>query len=419
MNITINNQTASNNLNNELNATYVATEPNIINIDEGFYNLDVDYYRIKNKNNIQISGKGPNNTILINGGIIKNSNENTEYIEIKNLQIDARNKLNRNCINLNVNTKNINVNNVICRNTSNLFLFHWHGVDNMLVSDCSFIDGGTASGVDNAAGGQTITNENYTLFKNNYFYKSNKSKGGGLLTTGQTGNLMVSNNFFDNRYGVAYAGFSCESQEGNSKNLLLENNTFLNCNINFGTGNLSNRIQKAILNKNKFFESNENFKKILGGIISHRVDECVISNNYLESSKYGIFGSDCKKIKIENNEIYEINPENDTLIDKSCIYLENCGDTIIKNNKIFNFKNNSRWAIYIKAKQDAIIEITDDNLLFNFESTILTNKNQTKEAIKFVNPEPINGIQGKYKVKISQNIISKYNIILPEFVTLI
>jgi hypothetical protein len=414
--ITIQNNINGNDINTLINNNYSTSETNLVDIKRGAYDLDIDFVRAKLKSNINYIGQDRYLTTLINGGITKNDVQATENIQIKNLTINVNNKPNRNAINLNNFAKNVVIDNITCRNTANNFLLHFGKCDGLVVTNSEFVDAGTADGKDNCAGGQIIANENWTIWKDNYFLKTQKSKGGGLLTTGQTGNIKVERNYFDNPYGVAYAGFSCESQEGNSKHVVVESNLFINTGVNFGTNNLSHRIEKAELIDNRFFDSKEVEKIKRGGIISHRVNDLIIDNNYLEKSNYGIFVNNCNYVNIANNDIYETNSKESPLIDRAGIYCVNSDNIVINNNKIFNYKNKIRYGIYIRANQNAQVTITNDNQLFNFIG--MATCNQLKEAIKIVNPLPVDNIQGTYTLNISQEMIDKYSIIIPQFVTL-
>jgi len=91
-------------------------------------------------------------------------------------------------------------------------------VDNLLVEGCIFNDGGLTEAKDNAAGGQLTTTNRVSTFRNNLFIKIN-SLGGGMLTTGATGNLIISNNAFVDLSGNSYAAVSIENSYGACKNI--------------------------------------------------------------------------------------------------------------------------------------------------------------------------------------------------------
>lgn len=302
---------------NEFSGTDAATVINaavddnkIVFITSGSYVLTAPI-SIASVNNCTISGEGKGKTILQNYGIIKNSATATYNVVIKDLTIDIQDTADGNAINLELNSYNFRISNCELKNTNNLFLLDWGGVDNLLVENCLFYDGGLTGAIDNAAGSQLTSTPYVTTFKNNLFVKSS-SVGGGMLTCGASGNLLIDGNTFIDYSNNSYAAISLENYYGTIFNVTIINNKA----SGYGgqaifVGNDDNKNSgKAIIANN-----------ICEGIVLEGFKEGVISNNIIANSQYGIYLYNSSNVVVSNNIIHDTNFFGSAYYyDKGCVF---------------------------------------------------------------------------------------------------
>jgi hypothetical protein len=292
----------------------------IVYLTAGKYNMtsSVD---ISGISYVKIIGAGMNNTVLEYFGFVKNSNENTYKVEFSDFTIDGKN-VSGMLMNLANNCNDFRIKNMELRNSNSDFLMYWSNVDNLIVEDSVFYDGGLGVAKDNCAGSQNYTSDGKSIFKNNYFVKKN-SLGGGLLTTGGTGNLMIEGNTFMDLSGNSYAAISIETTFGLAKNIQVVDNYFYGDGIDVGDEKLP--TESAIISSNVITggDKSSNCIKVIG------VNKSIVSNNICHNTTTGIICSGNTTTQnvncnIENNIIFATNNQNSsTDFDKGAIYATN------------------------------------------------------------------------------------------------
>jgi hypothetical protein len=258
-------------------------------IKEGIYDCAGTLLSIANKSNIRIKGAGIGKTILKNTGIIKNSATPTYRIQLEDLTIDANNTVST-CLNLATNSFDFRIRNVELKNSKDSFLMYWDGVDNLIVENCIFYDGGLSAAADNCSGTQLTTTEGRTIFRNCTFIKE-RALGGGMLTTGSTGNLLIDGCTFIDRSGNSYAAVSIENSFGPCKDIQVIGCRAFGKAQGIQIGNSrANQIERAI---------------IMGCITTgtqliRKAREAIISDGIIFNSDYGFFLDSNTVAKLKN-----------------------------------------------------------------------------------------------------------------------
>lgn len=289
----------------------------VVFIRAGTYTLAAEV-SIKNRSNVTIQGEGVGVTVLMNYGIRKNDNTTTSNMGFRDFTIDINGQSHQAMAFTN-NSYFFHMKRVELKNADSNFLLQWGACDRLIVENCYFYDGGLTVGKDNCAGGQLTSTNNTSIFRNNWFVKE-FSAGGGLLTTGQTGNLLVEGNSFIDLSNNCYAAVSCEQQTGNSMNIQIMNNQAYRVGYQLGVSGNSNRIARGMIVGNTLVGVNGANTAV--GIETQRVDDLLIDNNTLSDTSYGIFSSANGYVKITNNKIKNTDTASSGFpSDKAGIYL--------------------------------------------------------------------------------------------------
>ena len=301
-------------------------EGGIIFIKAGEYTLNSPI-SIANVNNMTIRGEGMGKTILKNAGIVKNDATPTYYLSIEDMTIDINNVSARNCINLASYTYYARIRNVEMKNTNNRFLLHWGSAVNLIVENCIFIDGGLGEGADNAAGSSYVENNATTIFRNNLFIKTSASKGGGMLTTGSSGRIIIEGNTFIDENDVSYAAVSLENSFGYIEGAIVTNNYGIGHYMGISLGNSQdNELNEVIVKGNN-----------IAHLILFNVNHGTVQGNIIHDGKYGIHVKYSEKIIVDGNIIYNTNIFNsETNFDKGGIYAHEVKNITITSNIIFD-----------------------------------------------------------------------------------
>ena len=316
------------------NASYVINSAinnnHFVFITTGIYTL-TSPLSIAEISNLTIKGEGINNTILENCGIVKNDGTPASYITIEDLTIDIKNTVDQTAINLVGNLSNAVLRRVELKNTNNKFLLHWgteeQPVNNLLVENCIFYDGGLTVSADNAAGDQDKATQYTTTFRNNLFIKEN-AVGGAMLTCGGSGNLLIDGNTFVDYSNNSYGAISLENYFGIIYNVTIINNKA----AGFGkqgiaVGNYETRNGgKAIVTNN-----------ICEAIVVKGFEEAIVSNNIVTKGNYGIYFYNTSYVIVSNNVIRDTNIfNNPSYSDKGCIYAAYAQQLTITNNLMYD-----------------------------------------------------------------------------------
>lgn len=301
----------------------------------GTYNLGADI-SLKNISNVLIQGQGVGVTIFQNHGFRKNDTATTSNMDFRDFTVDVNSNSNQ-AMNFNNNSYFFHMQRVELKNATANFLLQWGAVDRLIVEDCYFYDGGLTTGQDNCAGGQLVTTNNTTIFRNNWFVKEH-SAGGGLLTTGQTGNLLVLGNSFVDLSNNSYMAVSCEQQTGDSLSVQIIGNKTYRVGFQFGVSSNSHRVARGVIMGN-IIEGVAG-ANTASGITTQRVDNLLVADNSIENVSYGIFSSANGYAKISNNKIKNTDTASSGFpSDKAGIYLT--GNTYVdaQHNTIWDDQN--------------------------------------------------------------------------------
>ena len=276
-------------------------------IGRGTYDLGGKQLSIAGKSNISIRGEGMGATVIYRGAIVKNDRAPTYNVEIADLTIDGGAAVPK-CVNLAAYSYNFRLKRVELKNSGDSFLLFWEGVDNLIVEDSIFYDGGLTQAADNAAGTQLYETEGRTVFRNCLFVKQ-RSKGGGLLTTGGTGNLLIDGCTFIDLSGNAYAAISIENSFGPVKDVTIVNCRAYGKSAGIRVGNsTANPVEKAVI-------ANCIATGLVGAI---NAKEVVIANCVVFNTGYGFYVSDSKRVAIancvaKNTNYYNESPDYDKI----------------------------------------------------------------------------------------------------------
>jgi len=307
------------------------------------YDLNGTDISIVGVSNCTIVGAGRGHTVLQNGAILKNDAGATYNIVIRDLTVDANNLANHNCINLGTNTYSPRIINCELKNTNNYFLLDWAGVDNLIVEDCVFSDGGLTVAVDNCAGAQLKTTNNTSIFRNNYFVK-NASAGSALLTTGATGNILIEGNAFIDLSNLAYAAVSIENFYGTCKSIQVVNNYAYAVPITVGN-NAVNQMEYVNISNN-IIQGLAATTNGGGGIICQKAERAVISGNILLDGVYGIFMLNIDSVIASNNILHNTDIDSAGLPTTAAFYLSGCGVARVQGNTVTDDAGTTPYAIH-------------------------------------------------------------------------
>lgn len=227
------------------------------------------------KSNIRLRGAGMDLTTILNGAITNTGGVFTNNIQLIDFTIDA-NSNRGNCVNLQKVT-DMRLTNMKLMDSSSSFVFNWTNSDRLIADKCIFLDGGLTVGADNCAGSQTKTTENETIFHNCHFRKTN-SLGGGMLTTGGTGKLLVDGCTFYDASGNSYAAVSVETTLGSATDVRVVNCQTFGENQGIALGNSAS----IALNKGVIANCIST-----GGQQINNANEAIISNGIVTNSVYG------------------------------------------------------------------------------------------------------------------------------------
>jgi hypothetical protein len=217
------------------------------------------------------------------------------------------------CLNLAVNSFDFRIRNVELKNSKDGFLMFWEGVDGLIVEDSIFYDGGLSADADNCAGSQLRTTEGRTIFRNCTFIKE-RSLGGGMLTTGSTGNLLIEGCTFIDLSGGSYAAVSIENSFGPCKDIQVIGCRAYGRNQGIAIGNsTAYQIERGV---------------IIGCITTgtqliRNAKEAIISNGIIFNSVYGFFLHNNTVARLKNCIAKNTNILNDPIVfDKAGLYID-------------------------------------------------------------------------------------------------
>ncbi len=189
-------------------------------------------------------------------------------------------------------------------------LLNWTRMDRGLFYDCLFMNGGLAGASaavrDNCAGsqqyytdaGETARSLQETIFHNCHFYKSSASRGGNMLSTGRTGNLLITGCQFYNDDTNAAGGVICKNNATNG-GLIAEvrvafcrgNGPKMGIEVGDSTAGGAFVVEKAIIHGNT----------CTGTIAARKVDDVIIANNFVyNATNTGYIASANQRVKIHN-----------------------------------------------------------------------------------------------------------------------
>lgn len=312
-------------------------------ITKGSYLLD-GHIDIAGVNYLLIQGAGIGNTIITTFGFDKNDNIATYGCTFRDFTIDLKSTEDQNCMNLfgTGGCINFTFQRVEMKDSGNEFLFNWSYADNLLVENCIFEDGGLTLAKDNCAGGSLPSSELGAIWRSNLFIKEH-SLGSAMLTTGETGNVIVDGNIFVDLSDLCYAAVSIENFYGNCKNIIVSNNKIYGTLIQMGNSD-DNPILSATITGNII----EGLPNAIGGggIAGNSVDKLIIADNTLIDCMEGIVTLNCGVVNINNNIIKNVDSCLSGLVTQAGICCSANNVTTINGNTIYDDAGTTSYGIY-------------------------------------------------------------------------
>jgi len=350
-------------------------------IGRGTYDLSSGDIVLGTYNNVKIRGAGRDVTILKNGGITKNSTTNSEGVEVEHLTIDVNQVSGRNALNFYGNSYNFAIRDLRLANTYDEFLLYYSAVDNFVCERVIFEEGGLGVAMDNAAGTQLTTTDGRSIFSNCVFLKD-QSQGGGQLTTGGTGNLLIENCvFLEPTPGAGYAAVSIENSFGDCKKVEVKNCIGIGQDMSIRIGDSSTYSIEEGRIENCY---TEDFQRIWGAEKAF-ISNATINNSYLT----GVLARDCDRVVVDGIEIKNTNTAGDTTIfDKGGVYVRDCLRAHLGNITVEDTQGTATtpYGVYIHdyAGVGTKATLKDSSLLGTFTDYDIWLNGPTKVTIKDV-----------------------------------
>lgn len=306
-------------------------------------------------NYVNIIGEGIDVTILKSSGgrIAKNDTAITYGMKFSDFTLDINNQAVGNALNLTSNAYDFQIRRLKIMNVNNGSCLFWPYVDRLLVEDCIFYDGGLSVAGDNAAGGQLVTTENMSIFRNNYFIKE-YSLGAGLLTTGMTGNLLIEGNNFIDLSGNSYAAFSSENQSGASKTIKIHNNYCYKVGFSIGNSAHDSTTDSSEIIGNTLYGPLENSQ---AAISVYKNINSIISGNIIKNFGSGILSNSGTNVLIDNNIITDTNSSGSLVtFNKGSLWANGNTNIIISNNLCLDTTGLTPYGAYLTNNTNAYLE---------------------------------------------------------------
>jgi len=315
----------------------------------GIYELD-EPISIASVNNLRIKGEGMGLTILKKAGIVKNDATPTYYLTIEDLTIDINGVAGECAVNLVDYVYYARIKNVVMNNTSNRFLMHWATTIGLIVENCIFGESGLSEAKDCCAGSSDVNQSVTTIFRNNLFKKTALStNGGGFLTTGSSGRLIIEGNTFLDEDNVTYASVSLENAFGYIEGAIVKNNYAVGKNAGFKIGNVAN----IILNEAIIEGNNIPYLLVDGG------NQAIIKDNIVHDGLIGITVYNFTRAIIEGNLVYNTNINRSSAWqDKGGIFVAYVENASISNNNIFDLQVLQSTTYSLRASICGLVLVT-------------------------------------------------------------